>query len=244
MIGRKDDPAFLYFPGNYRWSMGLLICLGAAPWTGIEIDEVHRVGRALEDHVGDDRAWFEEWTRMGDKIAARGRDAQAKGHRLTAASCFMRATRYYQTGERFIHPRSERSMAVYAASVELFKAAAAIIRHPRIESVEVPYDGTSLPALLVHPDPEAAGSRPAPCMVFFDGFDVTKELQYGYGVPDLAARGIGCLIVDGPGNGESVRFRNLPLVAGAVQQQERAAHLLHDAIEAKRFELLERRRLA
>jgi dienelactone hydrolase len=97
--------------------------------------------------------------------------------------------------------------------VELFKAAAAIIRHPRIESVEVPYDGTSLPALLVHPEPEAAGSRPAPCMVFFDGFDVTKELQYGYGVPDLAARGIGCLIVDGPGNGESVRFRNLPLIA-------------------------------
>ena len=50
-------------------------------------------------------------------------------------------------------------------------------------------------------------------MVFFDGFDVTKEMQYGYGVPDLAARGIGCLIVDGPGNGESVRFRNLPLIA-------------------------------
>ena len=49
-------------------------------------------------------------------------------------------------------------------------------------------------------------------MIFLDGFDVTKELQYGYGIPDLAARGIGCLIVDGPGNGESVRFRNLPLI--------------------------------
>ncbi len=49
MIGRQGDPAFLYFPDNYRWSMGLLICLSAAPWTGIEIDEVHRVGRALED---------------------------------------------------------------------------------------------------------------------------------------------------------------------------------------------------
>ena len=117
MIGRKDDPAFLYFPTNYRWSMGLLICLGAAPWTGVEIDEVHRAGRALEDRIGDDAAWFEEWTRMGDKIAARGREAQAKGHRLTAASCFMRATRYYQTGERFIHPRSERSRALQGSGV-------------------------------------------------------------------------------------------------------------------------------
>ena len=45
-------------------------------------------------------------------------------------------------------------------------------------------------------------------MVFFDGFDVTKEIQYFKGVPDLVARGIACLIVDGPGNGESVRFRD------------------------------------
>jgi dienelactone hydrolase len=210
---KRDDPAFLYFPTNYRWSMGLLICLSAAPWTGVEIDEVNRVGRALADKVGDDAAWFEEWARMGEKIEARGRDALRAGHKLTAASCFMRATRYYQTGERFIQPRSQRSMEIYARSVQLFKDAAAMIRRPRIEPVEVPYGNTSLPALLVHPDREVTGARPAPAMIFFDGFDVTKELQYGYGIPDLAARGVGCLVVDGPGNGESVRFRNLPLIA-------------------------------
>jgi dipeptidyl aminopeptidase/acylaminoacyl peptidase len=104
-------------------------------------------------------------------------------------------------------------MAVYAKSVQAFRDAVAIIRRPRIEHVEIPYEGTALPALLVHPDPEAAGRGPAPAMVYFDGFDVTKEIQYGYAVPDLAARGVGCLIVDGPGNGESVRFRKLPLIA-------------------------------
>jgi dienelactone hydrolase len=213
MAADRQDPAFLYFPDNYRWSMGLLICLSGAPWTGIEIDEVNRVGRALAGKVGDDTAWFEEWTRMGDKIESRGRDALRASHKLTAASCFMRAARYYQTGERFIHPRSARSMDVYTRSVRIFKEAAGMIHRPRIEAVEVPYEGTGLPALLVHPDSDAAGARPAPAMVFFDGFDVTKELQYGYGIPDLAARGIGCLIVDGPGNGESVRFRNLPLIA-------------------------------
>jgi len=67
-------------------------------------------------------------------------------------------------------------------------------------------------------------------MVFFDGFDVTKELQYGYGVPDLAARGIGCLIVDGPGNGESVRFRNLPLIA----ETERYATAAYEYLAGRR----------
>ena len=230
MIGRKDDPAFLYFPSNYRWSMGLLICLSAAPWIGIEIDEVHRVGRALADRVGDDQAWFDEWTRMGDMIAARGREHERQEHRRTAASCFLRASRYYQTGERFIHPRSQASNDVYAKAVKIFAEAAAILRERRIEPVEVPYAGTSLPALLVYPDPAATGGRPAPCMVFFDGFDVTKELQYGYGVPELAARGIGCLIVDGPGNGESVRFRNLPLIA----ETERYATPAYEYVAARR----------
>ena len=48
-------------------------------------------------------------------------------------------------------------------------------------------------------------------MIFFDGLDVTKEIQFFKGVADLVARGIACLIVDGPGNGESIRFRNLYL---------------------------------
>jgi len=79
-----------------------------------------------------------------------------------------------------------------------------------MEHVEIPYDGTSLPAIYVHAEPASRGGK-VPAMVFFDGLDITKEIQYFKGVADLAARGIACLIVDGPGNGESIRFRNLYL---------------------------------
>jgi dienelactone hydrolase len=212
MTDRKDDPAFIYFPANYRWSMGLLLNLSAAPWGGAEIDEINRVGRALKNKVGDDKAWFEEWVRMGDKIEARARDEQKKGHTLTAAACLMRAAHYYQTGERFLQ-RDPGAPAIYQKAVKSFADAAAMVKRPRIESVEVPYGDASLPALFVHAAPEVAGGKPVPATVFFDGFDITKEIQYFKGVPDLAARGIACLIVDGPGNGESVRFRNLPLIA-------------------------------
>jgi pimeloyl-ACP methyl ester carboxylesterase len=212
MTDRKDDPAFIYFPTNYRWSMGLLLNLSAAPWGGAEIDEINRVGRALKDKVGDDKAWFDEWAKMGDKIEARGREEEKKGHKLTAAACLMRASHYYQTGERFLQ-RDPRAPAIYKKAVKSFADAAAMIQRPRIEPVEIPYGDKSLPALFVHAAPETAGNRLGPALVFFDGFDVTKEIQYFKGVPDLVARGISCLLVDGPGNGESVRFRGLPLIA-------------------------------
>lgn len=230
MTQRKDDPAFIYFPTNYRWSMGLLLCLSGAPWGGAEIDEVNRVGHALSDRIGDDDAWFEEWTRMGELVEARGREQESKGHKLTAAACLMRAAHYYQTGERFLQPKSERGMTVYKKSVSTFRAGAALQMRPRIEPVEVPYAGKSLPALFVHPDPQAAGKNPAPAVVFFDGFDITKEIQYFKAIPDLAARGIGCLIVDGPGNGESVRFRDLPLIA----ETEKYATAAYEYLAARR----------
>ena len=114
MSDSKDDPAFIYFPENYRWSMGLLLCLSGAPWGGAEIDEVHRVGRALKDSVGDDEAWFAQWARMGAIVEARGREAQEQGHALTAAACLMRAAHYYQTGERFLQrgPRCRKRSPV------------------------------------------------------------------------------------------------------------------------------------
>jgi pimeloyl-ACP methyl ester carboxylesterase len=200
--------AFTYFPDNYRWSHGLLLALNGAPWGGGEIGEIHRVGLALRARSGDDRAWFEEWTRMAAAVEQAGREHAASGKDASAAAYLLRAAHYYHVGERFLQPKDADGLKAYARGVDSFREAARRLRRPRIEHVEVPYEGTSLPALLVHA--EGATTR-APAMVFFDGFDITKEIQYFKGIPDLAARGIGCLIVDGPGNGEAIRFRDLPL---------------------------------
>jgi dipeptidyl aminopeptidase/acylaminoacyl peptidase len=58
---------------------------------------------------------------------------------------------------------------------------------------------------------------------------VTKEIQYFRGIPDLAARGVSCLILDGPGNGEAIRFRNLPL----HHETERHAGAAYDYLAAR-----------
>ncbi len=205
------ERAFMYFPENYRWSHGMMLAIGGAPWGGGEIDEAHRVGTRLRPYLGDDAAWFDEWARMAERLEKTGRDRAAAGHAASAAASLFRAAHYYHIGERFLQPKTPAGLAAYQRGVECFKEAARRIRRPRIEHVEVPYEGASLPAILVHAEPAGAAPGRAPAMVYFDGFDITKEIQYFKGVPDLAARGIACLIVDGPGNGESIRFRNLPL---------------------------------
>jgi pimeloyl-ACP methyl ester carboxylesterase len=204
----NDELAFMYFPGNYRWSHGVLLALSGAPWGGAEIGEVNRVGLALRERIGDDAAWFEEWTRMARAVDAIGQKHADEGKAASAAAYLFRAAHYYHVGERFLQPKTFDGLAAYRRGVECFREAAARVRRPRIEPVELPYEGTSLPALFVHPE---GAVEAAPAMVFLDGLDITKEIQYFKGIPDLVARGICCLIVDGPGNGESIRFRNLPL---------------------------------
>ncbi len=204
----QPELSFMYFPENYRWSHGLLIGLNAAPWGGAEIGEVHRIGLRLAGSVGDDKAWHREWAREAQAVERAGRERLAAGYPASAAAYLFRAANYYHVGERFLQPKSE-GVEEYRRGVECFRDAAGLTMQPRIEHVEVPYEGSTLPALLVHAQPAGPAGARQPAMVFFDGFDVTKEIQYFKGVPDLVRRGIACLIVDGPGNGESPRFRGL-----------------------------------
>ncbi len=224
------DLAFNYFPGNYRWSHGLLIALGGAPWGGAEIDEVNRIGLRLKDRAGDDdAAWFKEWSGEAERIENIGHERAAQGHALTGAAYLMRAAHYYHVGERFVHPKTDASQAAHMRGVQAFRKAARLIRRPRIEHVEVPYEGVSLPGIIVHAEPPPGRTGKGPVMLFLDGFDVTKEIQYFRGVPDLAARGVSCLLLDGPGNGESRRFRNLTL----HHETERHAGAAYDFLAAR-----------
>ena len=201
---------FTYFPDDYRWSAGLIIALGTSPWGSSDLGEVDRVGKHLKGRIGDDQAWFDEWTRMGGELENLAKEASSKGRHITASGFNLRACMYYQTGERFRQPKDDKALEVYRRAVNCFQQAAKYIIHPSIERVEIPYEGgKSLPALFVKASAEEKG--PLPTVIFFDGLDVTKEFCYFWGVRDMVRRGLACLIVDGPGNGESIRFRGLKL---------------------------------
>jgi dienelactone hydrolase len=196
---------FTYFPEDYRWSAAICGILSSAPYGGSDIGEIDRAARSLRKHLGDDEAWFEAWRAEGDRVRALAHAAQERGRRFTASAAYLRACNYYQMGERFRTPKDQRALESFHEAVEGFHRFALLTDRPSIEVVEVPYEGESLPAYFVHAENTDHARRP--CLVFFDGLDTTKELQYLRGVPDLVRRGIACLIVDGPGTGEAIRFR-------------------------------------
>jgi dienelactone hydrolase len=221
---------FRYFAGDrpedYRWSAAFSLLLGTAHWGGSAMSEMHRVGERLADKVGDDEAWFAEWRHAGDRVRALADEEDRAGHRLTAAGAYLRACCYYQMGERFRLPKDDLALAVYRDSVDCFRRYAERIDAPRIEPVEVPFEGGFLPAYFVRA--ATAQSAPGPAVVFFDGLDISKELQFCHGVYEFSRRSVNCLVVDGPGNGESIRFRGLPLrydydVAGTAAYEYLAA---------------------
>ena len=200
---------FTYYPGNYRWSAEMLVILSTAPYGGAEISEVDRIGRSLRDHVGDDETWFQAWREGADLLRTRAIAAEGKKHPLTAASNYLRACFYYQGADHFRQPKDEQAIAVFRQSLDCFRKFAALTDRPRIEVVELPFAGGAFPAYFVHA--ENSSSKRNPCVVRFGGFDTQKEMQYLRGIPDLVRRGISCLIVDGPGQGESIRFRGMHL---------------------------------
>ncbi|KPK18025.1 MAG: hypothetical protein AMJ67_11875 [Betaproteobacteria bacterium SG8_41] len=209
MAENRDPAYFMYFPGNYRWSAAFINMIGCIAYGGAEIGELHKIGRMLKDKgPEDDAAWFDACVKVADGVRAYAEKWDQQGHRFSAAHAYLRACNYYQMAERFRTPKDKTGLDVYRTGVECFHRHVALT-DLKIEIVEVPYEGKSLPGYFVHA--QNAKSKRTPCVVFFDGLDVTKEIQFVRGVSDLVKRGISCLVMDGPGTGEAIRFRGFVL---------------------------------
>ena len=195
------------FPGNLRWSNAMQIVKGMVPWAAAAMAEIDLVTQRLRarEHDGDpDRAWKEEWERMGDQVARIADEAEQKGRHITAGNNYMRAGNYYYSAERFVPPGAEKE-AVYQKAWRCYRAALQRL-YPNVEFVDVPYEGKSLPAYFM----KAPGvNGRAPTVVLFDGMDNCKEMSVVFAGIEFAKRGIHTLAIDGPGQGETQRLRKI-----------------------------------
>jgi dienelactone hydrolase len=195
---------FEYFPGNYVWNLGVVATLNS----GGLIDEVDRACRPIREAAsrGEDAGtpdFLRAWTALTDRLTAQAAAEEKAGHRRTAGELYFRATNYLCQAERMLSRSDPDRIPAYRRVLEL-AGRSFELRDPSVTRVEIPYEGTTLPAYF------SAVPGPAPVIVLVNGLDSTKEHMYTSSHwRELAARGIACLMLDQPGTGEALRLQGL-----------------------------------
>jgi dipeptidyl aminopeptidase/acylaminoacyl peptidase len=191
---------FEYFPDNYTWSAAFYLGLMA----GGQFGEMDRCLAVLKGAPTDSDAWNEAWSALASQQEARAELDLNEGYRRSAGVRYLRASMYRLSGERQMPPSApkldtyKKALTSFARAIELMPLA--------IERVEIESPDGILPGYLI----PARTAKPAPIIIFYSGFDVVKEMLYGFIREEFAERGISCLVVDTPGVGEPLRFRNVP----------------------------------
>ena len=193
------------FPQNFQWSNATLVAKGMAPYGAVALEEIDRIVQRLHARANEPHAWWEEWSAVAAQVERAGDKAAAEGRHATAGNYYLRAGNYYYTGERMVPP-GEQKLGIYRKALRCYQEGLKR-RYPGLEIVDVPYERTALPAYFLK-SPVAKGR--APTVVLFDGLDNCKEMSVLFAGIELAFRGFHTLAIDGPGQGEALRLRNLP----------------------------------
>ena len=200
---------FEYFPnGPYTYNLSVVATLNS----GGLIDEVDRACRRITEAAaaGEDAGtpvFLQAWTDLTDQLVGQAEDAEKAGHTRTAGQLYFRASNYLAQAERMLAHSDPNRVPTYRRMLTLAEKAFAL-HSPRVSRVEIPYEGTTLPAYISQAP--AADDGPVPVIILVNGLDSTKEHMYGSNHwEELAARGISCLMLDQPGTGEALRLQSL-----------------------------------
>jgi dienelactone hydrolase len=205
----RDHWMYEPFPGNYVWNLSVNICIGM----GGSIGEIYKADERVREVAkqGEDagtEAFFSAWMAMANRVAELGDEDASKGHFLSAAEKYGRATAYYITAERMQSRHFEPRRRAYGTMLNTLDRMI-VAGSLNCARVEIPYGTTRFPALFVR----GKGPGPRPCVVFCNGLDSVKEMIYLTIRDEFARRGISCLMVDQPGVGEALRLGSLHAIA-------------------------------
>lgn len=191
-----QDPAF---------SFQLQRTIGYTYYDGADIEEC--LSTACRIKEGDCESWYEEWLKTADRVCKIADKCLAEGHNVSAREAYLRASNYYRTAEFYLHgdPSDPRILETWGKSRECFIKAGQLFLPP-VETVEIPYEGTTLPGYFFRVDDSGT---PRPTLIIQTGFDGTAEELYFGGCAAAQRRGYNCLAFEGPGQGRGIREQNL-----------------------------------
>lgn len=214
---------FQYFQDSYSWNLSVAASIAM----GAQISEIDEALQPLipmlrsGDRHSANEAWFQNWIKLGEKLAALAANDAELGNGFSASSKYARAANYFLIAERIAPWADSRRMNVYDQALQSFRSSFRL-SGSLVERVEVSYQGATLSGWLRLPD--KGGSCPA--IVFYNGFDSIKEMHYLMFAEIAARRGIAVLFADQEGTGEAIRYHRL----AKRHDTEVSAGLFYDAI--------------
>ncbi|OUZ12205.1 hypothetical protein BHE97_03200 [Aeromicrobium sp. PE09-221] len=193
------------FPQDEDWSIQTMRLLAQVAVGGADLFECSRTAARIGTETTDGEVWYREWQRTAREVAAQGEAALAEGNITTGRRALFRSCSYFRHSEFFLRSQDPRRNEAYNAGRENFRRAAALT-DGRIEQIEVPFEGTTMEGYIVRPD--GSGAR-RPTVLFLGGADSWAEELYFLGGSEFPDRGMNVVMVDTPGRGSSLRFKQL-----------------------------------
>jgi hypothetical protein len=185
------DRKKLYFDDVFADTM-LMHTLNHATFKGAEIGEC--LAAAAQVVEGDAESWRRAWQEQGEKAEEAGRQADDRGHAVSARQAYLRAVTYYYHACLAIgvdDPAFRAGVEHYRSVFQRFAA----LCTPAIEVIGIPYEDTQLPAYFLRPD---TSGQAHPTVIIGD--NTSEELYYWVGPPGVE-RGYNVLLADLPGMG-------------------------------------------
>lgn len=176
----------------------------------------------LKREIGPWSEWFDRWTALGAEYERRADEALAAGFGLTAGEHYWQAALSLHYAHFLWYHDPARHAEAGAEKARLYRKAAPFLSPPA-ERLDIPFDGTHIPAYLRLP---RSRHERFPWVILIGGLESTKEESLRFENMCLA-RGLATVTFDGPGQGEYLHQRHL------VPDFERYTSAIVDALEGR-----------
>lgn len=196
----------LYFSKHRQMDFEVQALLGGCYYGGADCGEI--LATAGRIAPGDFEQWHIEWYRLGERLEETAHSSSASGNQVSARSAYLRAANYFATANIFIDGSRDpsRGPSLWKRHFRCWENFCSRLV-PIAEAVEIPYENTTIPGYLFHPDSE---NSPRTTIIFNNGSDGANSAMWQFGVAAALERGYSALVFDGPGQNAMLWLHGVP----------------------------------
>jgi len=196
---------FVYFADDDNWATWMTRVIAMINFGGCDFGEIHRTVKGLR--TGDYEGWHNRWRGMAEYVEGLARNAEQDGHQITARKAYLRAYTYYRMSQIwFRNVHEARALQMFDKMQECYSKWAEL-SVPPVERVEVPFEGTKMPGWLL--PPKIKRGPKSPVLIYCGPEAMGCEGLIFTGPLEASERGVATLLVDGPGQGQTLRYRKI-----------------------------------